>query len=110
MNSLVHGFEDVEAGAITIDVSKNDGWVCLKYTDNGKGIPQEYINKVFDPFFTTKRGSGGSGLGLHIVFNLVTQTLGGRIECFSKPGEGVAFEIDCPAVLDDSRPADLNAE
>ena len=103
MNSLVHGFDEVEAGAIVIDVSKKDNWVCLKYTDNGNGIPQAYINKVFDPFFTTKRGSGGSGLGLHIVFNLVTQTLGGRIECFSNPGEGAVFKIDCPVAPDDPR-------
>ena len=96
MNSLVHGFEGMEAGTITIRVTKRDNWVCLEYADNGKGIAQEYIKKVFDPFFTTKRGSGGSGLGLHIVFNLVTQTLGGRIECFSTPGEGVLFKIDCP--------------
>jgi len=104
MNSLVHGFDEIAAGTINIDIIRQNDWVCIKYADNGKGIPQSYIDKIFDPFFTTKRGSGGTGLGMHIVFNLVTHTLGGRIECFSPPNEGVVFKIDCPISLDEIEP------
>nr|WP_247879018.1 HAMP domain-containing sensor histidine kinase [Azospirillum brasilense] len=56
-----------------------DGELDIRFSDDGVGIAPDNLPKVFEPFFTTKRGTGGSGLGLHIVFNLVTQSLGGRI-------------------------------
>lgn len=80
MNSLIHGFEGVEKGTITIDVSENDGLVDINYRDNGRGVDAEQLDKLFDPFFTTKRDQGGSGLGTHITFNLVKQTLGVRLK------------------------------
>ncbi len=64
--------------------------------DNGHGIDSEVISHIFEPFFTTKGDQGGSGLGLHIAYNLVTQTLGGRIRCESKSGKGTRFVIEIP--------------
>lgn len=97
MNSLIHGFEGVEKGHISIEVEPTaDGQVRLCYSDNGVGIPRDALKRVFEPFFSTRRGQGGSGLGLHIVYNLVTQTLGGHINCTSVPGQDTRFEILLP--------------
>ncbi|MFH1139845.1 MAG: HAMP domain-containing sensor histidine kinase, partial [Pseudomonadota bacterium] len=60
------------------------------------GMDEETRKRVFDPFFTTKRGRGGSGLGMHIVYNLATQQLGGDITCESFPGRGVTFTLNMP--------------
>jgi len=97
MNSLVHGYEPGETGRLSITVERDgtDG-ACLTYADDGKGIPEEHLGRIFDPFFTTKRGSGGSGLGLHIVYNLVTGTLGGSITAESPPGGGSRFTVHMP--------------
>jgi PAS domain S-box-containing protein len=93
INSLVHGFEGVEFGHITIAVKVREGAVELDYRDDGKGMAPEVSARIFEPFFTTKRGQGGSGLGMHIVYNLVTQMLGGTVTCTSAPGEGVHFAL-----------------
>jgi len=93
MNSLEHGFEDKEKGEIVIDIFQQEEKFLFKYTDNGKGIASEHLKKIFEPFFTTKRGKGGTGLGMHIVYNLVTQTLGGQIECTSILGQGTTFQL-----------------
>ena len=96
MNSLIHGFEEMEAGEIAFDAAEDNGSVVFTYRDNGKGMDEKDLAKIFDPFFTTKRSQGGSGLGMHIVHNLVTQTLGGSISCESEPGEGVMVRIQIP--------------
>jgi len=96
MNSLIHAFEDNEKGKIIFDIVQKEEGIVFKYSDNGKGIEKDIVNKIFDPFFTTKRGQGGTGLGMHIVYNLVTQTLNGTIECNSKPGKGTVFLISIP--------------
>ncbi|MBF0177934.1 MAG: CHASE domain-containing protein [Magnetococcales bacterium] len=96
-NSLIHAFENIEAGTITITVTEQDEQIKLTYADNGEGMDEESVKKVFDPFFTTKRGQGGSGLGMHIVYNLVTQTLQGTIQCVSAPNQGATFHILFPA-------------
>lgn len=96
INSLLHGFEDVETGHIQIDISCQDNLLTIDYTDNGHGMSQETLDKVYDPFYTTKRGEGGSGLGMHIVYNQVTKTLNGQIVTRSKEGEGVHFRITFP--------------
>jgi len=96
MNSLLHGFEDIEKGQITITVRNDDHSIILHYEDNGKGMTPEHQKKIFDPFFTTKRGSGGSGLGMHLVFNLVNKKLNGEIQCTSTVGEGTFFTITVP--------------
>ena len=72
----------------------------MEYSDDGKGIPAENLSKIFEPFFTTKRGQGGSGLGLHIVYNLVTQKLLGEVECKSQVGVGTKFIIKLPLQID----------
>ncbi len=96
MNSLIHAYGPGDKGRISIEaVAKNDE-IVFKYSDDGKGISQEDIKRIFDPFYTTKRGAGGTGLGLHIVYNTVTRTLGGQIECKSAEGEGTAFVIRFP--------------
>ena len=98
MNSLIHGFEDIEEGRICIDVAIEEGDVLISYRDNGKGIDAAHIKKIFNPFFTTRRGQGGSGLGMNIVYNLATQTLGGSIACESVVGQGVEFKWTMPMV------------
>ena len=97
MNSLVHGYEPDELGTLSITV-ENEGTdsVRLLYTDDGKGIPEDHLGRVFDPFFTTKRGSGGSGLGLHIVYNIVTGPLGGSVTVESPKDGGTLFTVFMP--------------
>lgn len=100
-NSLVHGFADRdEGGTIRISAEVRDGRLHLRYADDGVGMDETVRARVFEPFFTTRRGAGGSGLGLHIVYNLVTQALGGRITCESASGQGVLFRIDLPGPPD----------
>ena len=99
MNSVIHGFENIEKGQIDICaelISKNK--LKLIYRDNGKGIPADIRKRIFDPFVTTKRGQGGSGLGMHLVYNLVTQGLNGSITLLSEEGNGVEFVIVFPVV------------
>ena len=96
INSLIHGFEQIEQGEIVIEASIKENLLVIEYRDNGKGITQEHLPKIFDPFYTTKRGQGGSGLGLNIVYSLVTQRLNGRIVCRSTPNVGTTFIIEVP--------------
>jgi len=93
INSLLHAYESGEQGQITISVQQTESQLIFEYADDGRGIPPEHLSKIFEPFFTTKRGQGGSGLGLHIVYNLVTQKLGGTIRCESQIGNGTRFLI-----------------
>lgn len=96
MNSLNHAFLPDQVGNIQISAQVKDDELSMLYTDDGQGIEQSIIDHIFDPFVTTKRGQGGSGLGTHIIYNLVTQALGGQIHCFSELGKGVRFEISVP--------------
>jgi signal transduction histidine kinase len=96
LNSLVHAFEPGQGGHIRIAAREVDGHLHLDYRDDGRGVTADQIDHLFEPFYTTRRGSGGSGLGLHIVYNLVTNTLGGNIRVGSEPGQGMAFHIDFP--------------
>lgn len=93
MNSIIHGFEGIEEGYIKISISKAEHGMNLRYKDDGKGMSQESLEKVFDPFFTTRRGKGGTGLGMNIVYKLITDSLHGSIECKSEIGSGVDFNI-----------------
>lgn len=95
MNSIHHGFEQNEEGVVTIETIKQGEQVVLRYSDNGIGMTDEVKARIFEPFFTTKRGLGGSGLGMHIVFNLVTQKLKGDIH-LKKQSQGASFEIKFP--------------
>jgi signal transduction histidine kinase len=96
INSLTHGFDANQAGQIRIEVNKTDSTLELHYRDTGKGLLPEIRNKIFEPFFTTARSQGSTGLGLHIIFNIVTRSLGGTIVCESTPGLGTAFHITMP--------------
>ena len=70
-----------------------DKKIVIVFSDYGKGIKKDFLNKIFDPFFTTAGGKGGSGLGLNIVYKIVTNTLDGNIICKSQEDEGATFEI-----------------
>ncbi|AEE24290.1 MAG: ATP-binding protein [Alteromonadaceae bacterium] len=96
MNSIIHGFEDMSKGTIDIKVTQQPETLTIDYSDNGKGLPQDSLAKHFDAFYTTRRGKGGSGLGTHIMYNLVTQTLKGDIEVFSEPGKGLQYVLTIP--------------
>ena len=99
MNSLIHAFDAGQPGVITISAERSDDHVRLCYRDNGKGMSESVRAQIFEPFFTTRRGQGGSGLGMHVVYNLVTQLLKGSIRVESAPGEGSLFEIFLPLEL-----------
>lgn len=98
MNSLVHGFEDRSGGDIRIAARRDEsGRVELRFSDTGRCIPAGIVGRIFEPFFTTRRGRGGSGLGLNIVHNLVTQRLRGVIDYEDTPGGGATFVLRFPA-------------
>ncbi len=102
-NAVTHGFGKMRGGHITIAARRlNTDQVEIIFTDNGKGMSEAVCRQAFDPFFTTDRKQGGTGLGLHIVYNIVTQQFGGRIVLESKPGHGATFKILIP-VLSPSR-------
>ncbi|RJG11298.1 GAF domain-containing sensor histidine kinase [Massilia cavernae] len=96
MNSLVHGYERTQAGQIRIEVALEDEMVVFDYSDDGAGMDEEVLGKLFDPFFTTRRGQGGSGLGAHILYNLVTGPLGGTVRVESAPGKGLRYYLKFP--------------
>ncbi|MEO5327393.1 MAG: ATP-binding protein [Magnetococcus sp. THC-1_WYH] len=99
MNSLIHGFEGLDNGTITIDAAIQGDEVVLIYRDDGKGMDSDGVKRLFEPFFTTRRGQGGSGLGMHVVYNLVTQTLQGSISCQSAVGKGAMCVIRFPKII-----------
>ena len=98
-NSLVHAFPAGRAGEIRIAASEiNADTLCLKVSDDGAGIPVGVIGRIFDPFFTSKLGRGGSGLGLHIVHNIITGILAGTINVTSEEGHGTTFTMTLPRI------------
>ena len=96
VNSLIHGFEGKTNGVMDITITSDENNLTIDYKDNGNGVQPDQLEKLFNPFFTTKRDEGGSGLGTHIMFNLVKQTLSGSIEATSEPGEGLHYFIQFP--------------
>ena len=103
-NAVAHAYDEGQAGQLSIRVSEpRQDTVRIVFSDDGKGIPPENIGKVFDPFFTTGRSSGSTGLGLHIVYNLVTSRLQGHINLYSKVGTGTRFTIDIPKAVAEAR-------
>jgi len=96
VNSLVHGFEREQAGTISVRAALEDDMVSFDYADDGMGMDADTLDKLFDPFFTTKRGTGGSGLGAHILYNLVTGALGGSVRVESAPGKGLQYHLKFP--------------
>jgi len=107
LNSLAHAFPDGEGGAVDINVREvNQDNVEILFSDNGCGMSPDVRRKAFDPFFTTRRDQGGTGLGLHIVYNIVTNRLGGRLDLDSGSGEGTRIRIVLPRIA----PMELAAE
>jgi len=100
LNSLKHAFENEKQGIMSIEVTEQKQSVLLKFFDNGCGISESDMKQLFDPFFTTKRGEGGSGLGTHLVFNLVTTSLKGKLKAHSVLGEGLTYVIKFPKKLE----------
>lgn len=98
MNSLIHAFEHKEKGTMTISVTLANSRCYLHYKDDGSGVPEHIKKRIFDPFVTTKRGEGGSGLGMHLVYNLVTQALNGKIQLESTLDHGLEIQIDFPVI------------
>lgn len=96
MNSLIHGFEGRDRGCIDMMVEVDNSNVVITYSDDGVGMDSAALEKLFEPFYTTKRGQGGSGLGTHIVYNLVTGPLGGSIRAISAPGQGLRYLMRIP--------------
>ena len=114
-NAMLHAFEGQSAGRITVRVHPvGDEQVLILFADNGIGMSTRVMHQVFDPFFTTKMGQGGTGLGMNIVYNIVTGVLGGTVEIDSAPGKGTTVTIRVPkrapdrgvmpAIYDDEQP------
>lgn len=96
MNSLNHAFDPDSEGYMMVKIQRKEHFLVIQYADDGRGMPEEVTEKIFEPFFTTNRSKGGTGLGMHIVYNLVTQKLGGTIQCISVPGRGTTFILEFP--------------
>ena len=97
LNAANHAFPDGRAGTISVTATTQGSEpIDLVFADDGVGMAPEVQRQAFDPFFTTRRSEGGTGLGLHIVYNLVIQQLGGRIRLESRPGQGTTFRITIP--------------
>jgi signal transduction histidine kinase len=97
LNVVVHAYPDGRAGTLSVSaraVGRND--VEITIADDGVGMAEDVRIRAFDPFFTTRRDHGGTGLGLHIIFNIVTQSLGGRLAMDSALGRGTTFRIRIP--------------
>ncbi|MBE0459415.1 MAG: ATP-binding protein [Pseudoalteromonas prydzensis] len=95
-NSVIHGFRDNQNNEIEITVERNESSLIIDYYDNGIGVDKSIKKRIFDPFVTTKRGEGGSGLGMHLVYNLVTQALGGSVYFDDQSSKGTRFIITLP--------------
>ncbi|MHC1699857.1 MAG: PAS domain S-box protein [Humidesulfovibrio sp.] len=96
MNALMHAYDPGQAGRLHLGISRDGERLRFIFRDDGKGIAPEHLDKIFEPFYTTKRGRGGTGLGLHILYNIVTQRLEGTVRCESVPGQGTTFTLDVP--------------
>ncbi len=95
-NAIAHGFSDRQGGQINLSFTVSQMTGILIFSDDGKGIEKSMLNRIFDPFFTTAYNRGATGLGLHIVYNIVTLQLNGTIEVTSTLGKGVVFTITFP--------------
>jgi signal transduction histidine kinase len=95
LNSVQHGFKGRQQGTIKIRITHHDSCLRVDYTDDGIGLSQESLARIFDPFFTTDLQQG-MGLGMHMLYNIITQQMQGRIVCNSLPLNGAHFNIEIP--------------
>ncbi len=102
-NAYLHAFENRSSGLLKIEALLSGESVRLSFIDDGEGIPEENLLQLFEPFFSTKIGRGGTGLGMAIVHNVVTKTLGGSIRVDSALGIGTRFDITLPLVMPDKK-------
>jgi len=99
LNAVAHAFPDGKSGEVDIKVREfGKDSVEILFSDNGCGMSLDVRRRAFDPFFTTRRDQGGTGLGLHIVYSIVTDRLGGRLDLDSEPGGGTRIQIILPRV------------
>ena len=96
INTISHGFKNRSKGIVIMTITSDNEYIKINYKDDGKGIEQRIIDRIFDPFFTTDHNEGRVGLGLHIVYNLVTQKLNGKIVCRSFIDKGTEFTMIIP--------------
>ncbi|MDP3699302.1 MAG: PAS domain S-box protein [Hylemonella sp.] len=96
INALIHAYDADQDGTIRLFARRTGDEVQIDCADDGRGISPEIRDRIFDPFFTTRRGSGGSGLGLHIVFNLVVTALDGSVHLVKDVEKGATFRISFP--------------
>jgi signal transduction histidine kinase len=100
LNSVAHAYDPGQRGALALVATREaDGTIALVYRDDGSGVAPVDLPNIFEPFFTTRRGAGHAGLGLSVVYNLVTQRLEGTIDATSDPGHGLVLRITLPATL-----------
>jgi signal transduction histidine kinase len=98
-NSLTHAYLSDQSGQLCFEIMQQEGQAIVRYHDDGCGIPAEILGRIYEPFFSTARDKGGTGLGLNIVYNLVTQKLQGRIDVKSEVNKGTQFEIALPLTV-----------
>ncbi|WP_094454250.1 sensor histidine kinase [Niveispirillum lacus] len=100
INSVVHAYPDGKRGGrLRLVASRLDDEIIeLTYSDDGRGIPRELWSRIFEPFFTTRRGLGGSGLGLHLLYNIVTVRMGGTVRVGAAPQGGAMFTLTFPCI------------
>lgn len=97
VNGLTHAYPSGRTGWLRLDATRvGAGAVRIVVADGGVGIAEQDRARVFEPFYRASRGPGGPGLGLHIAYNLVTETLEGRLTCVSSPEAGAAFCLEIP--------------
>jgi len=102
-NATIHAFDGREHGVMHLSTrALGENQVAITFSDDGAGIAEEHIARVFDPFFTTKFGQGGSGLGMNIVYNIVTNMLGGSVTLQSTLGKGTTICVTLPMRLQDN--------
>lgn len=98
-NAIVHAFQDINEKNITLKTELIGKSAVISCFDNGHGVHENVVSKIFEPFVTTKRNNGGTGLGLNITYNLVTQHLGGNIKLDTEYTDGACFVIKLPCDL-----------
>ncbi len=98
-NAVLHAFDAGTVGHMHLKARRlPDEEIEMVFEDDGRGMSESVRKRAFDPFFTTRMGTGGTGLGLTICFNLATGTLGGQLEVHSVEGRGTRFVVRMPMV------------